>query len=296
MDATLRHEDTNDRDSKSSILALLLFMLFLSILIIPIFRYQIPPPGQEGVLVSFGEPDKGSGEDAPRVQKIDPNEQSTSAAVPEETQPEEPLEEEEKKSSSPASASSVLTTREAVEVVVPKTPKTNVQPTQSTSEIDLEAQRKLDEQRDQEAAARKAEEEKKKFEASKQQFSEFLSGSGKGQTNTAGNQGDPQGDPNADILTGITKGTGRIGGGLSNRGVLFEPEVKDESQKTGKIVMNVCVNGLGKVTEVVFTQRGSTSLDGELREKAKRAAERYTFTASEIEEQCGTITFDFKVE
>ena len=60
--------------------------------------------------------------------------------------------------------------------------------------------------------------------------------------------------------------------------------------------MKVCVNSDGKVIDSSFTQRGSTTVDGELRAKAERAANNYKFTASDIEEQCGTVTFDFKVE
>lgn len=296
MEATLEHKN-DQTQSKSSVLSLLLFLLLLVALVIPIFHYQIPPPAQEGVLVSFGEPDKGDGNDAPAVQNEDPKQKETQSAASEKVEKEEEEKQEEVKPVTAKAPTKVLTQKTEREVVVPKTTEKQTSNVSAPiPKVDLEAQKLLEEQKAKAAAAKAAAEKQEQFEKSKKQFGDFLSGSGKGNTNSAGNQGDPQGDPNSEILTGISKGTGRIGGGLSNRGVLYEPEVKDNSQKTGKIVMNVCVDSKGKVVEATFTQRGSTSVDGELRQKAERAANNYKFTASEIEEQCGTITFDFKVE
>ena len=306
MEATLEHTIDKEENSKrkSSILSVLLFLLLLVALVIPIFSYQIPPPELEGVLVSFGEPERGAGNDAPAVQNEDPKQKETEASSQAEAKEEEKKEQKKVDPATAKPAAKVLTNKVEKEVVVPKSVEekksTNVTP---SPKVDLEAQKRLEEQKAQAAAAalaaaeaKAAEEKQRQFEESKKQFGDFLSGSGKGTTNSSGNQGDPNGDPNSEILTGISTGTGRVGGGLSNRGILFEPEVKDESQKTGKIVMNVCVDTNGKVIESSFTQRGSTSVDGELREKAQLAAKKYKFSASEIEEQCGTITFDFKVE
>ncbi|MGB4849997.1 MAG: hypothetical protein WBP41_18875, partial [Saprospiraceae bacterium] len=57
----------------------------------------------------------------------------------------------------------------------------------------------------------------------------------------------------------------------------------------------VCVDKTGKVIKAVYTQKGSTNTDSELKEIARKAALQFKFTLSEIEEQCGTITVDFKV-
>jgi outer membrane biosynthesis protein TonB len=297
MEAIIQHQEENSR-RKSSILSLLLFLLLIVTLVIPIFSYQIPPPEQAGIVVSFGEPEKGSRQDAPDVQSEDPTQQTTEAnAAESESDVEE--EQEVKEIPTPAAPAPVeqkLKSKIEKEVIVPKSTEKVKNVSAVKPKIDLEAQKLLDQQKAAAAAAKAAAEKQEAFEKSKKQFGDLLSGSGKGNTNTSGNQGDPEGDPNADVLKGITKGSGRIAGGLANRGLLYEPEVKDNSQKRGKVVMKVCVNSAGKVIESSFTQSGSTTVDGELRAKAERAAQSYKFTASEIEEQCGTITFDFKVE
>lgn len=284
-------QDSADK-RKSSLLSLLLFFLLLIGLVIPIFSYQIPPPELEGVLISFGQPDVGSGNDRPDVQQEDPSQKTSSAAAA-------PTEQEEKKAAPPASAPAakkeVITSVIEKEVVQPKPTKSDQQLAEERRQQEAAEQARREEA--ERAAKAKAEAERQaKYEASKKQFGDFLSGAGKGNTNAVGNQGDPEGDPNAAILTGITTGSGRIGGGLANRGLEYEPEIKDNSQKAGKVVMKVCVDSNGKVREATFTQRGSTTVDGELREKAKRAAFRYKFSSSDVEEQCGTITFDFKLE
>lgn len=109
-------------------------------------------------------------------------------------------------------------------------------------------------------------------------------------------KGDPLGEPDASVLEGISKGRGRVGGGLDERGVLYEPEIVDSSQKSGKVVVRVCVDKGGKVLSAKFTQRGSTTTDSELVEIAESSARRYKFMPSEFEEQCGTISINFIVQ
>ena len=121
------------------------------------------------------------------------------------------------------------------------------------------------------------------------------SGKGKGNTGTSGNQGDPNGDPNSDILEGISTGSGKIGGGLGSRGVLSAPDVSDNTQKSGRVVVRVCVDSSGKVISADFTQKGSTTSDSQLRATAIRNAKKYKFAKGSIDKQCGTITYDFKL-
>jgi outer membrane biosynthesis protein TonB len=284
--------------NKSRVISSLLFLLFLLLLVIPIFSYQIPPPEQEGVLVSFGMPNKGQGNDRPKVQNEDPDQNETKEAQEKKVEEKKQPVKTEKKAAPPKKKepTKIVTDKKEKEVVIQKKQVTKPDPKPPEPKIDLEAERIAREKAAQEAAAKAEAEKQAKYESAKKQFGDFLSGSGKGKTGTPGNQGDPGGDPDASKLTGISKGSGRVGGGLSNRGLEFEPEVKDNTQKTGKIVMNVCVDRTGKVISAEFTQRGSTNLDGELRKKAERACYKYKFSQAEIEEQCGTITFDFRVE
>ena len=123
------------------------------------------------------------------------------------------------------------------------------------------------------------------------------SGPGKGKTGTSGNQGDPNGDPNSDILEGVSAGAGSsVGGGLSGRGILNKPAIKDDFNKPGKVVMKVCVDASGKVVSASFTQRGSTTTDSQLVRIARKNALAYKFSRGSVDKQCGTITYTFKVK
>lgn len=113
--------------------------------------------------------------------------------------------------------------------------------------------------------------------------------------NSDANQGDPLGSPGADALRGISKGEGKVGGGLEGRGVKYKPEIIEHSQKSGKVVVHVCVDSKGKVISAKFTQKGSTTTDADLVETAEFAATRYVFAPGEFEKECGTISIQFIV-
>ena len=99
--------------------------------------------------------------------------------------------------------------------------------------------------------------------------------------------------------TGGGDGTGTgasIGGGLGGRAVVSRGRINDTSQKSGKVVIEVCVNSSGSVVSADYTQRGSTTSDSELKSKAIQAARGYRFAASSADQQCGTITFNFQLK
>lgn len=157
-----------------------------------------------------------------------------------------------------------------------------------------EAERKAAE----EAKRKAAEEEAKKkaeYEAKKSKFGSLLSG-GSGNNDSNGNQGDPDGDPNSKALENLATGSGLIGEGLSDRAVEYKPEITDNSQKTGKIVVDICINAAGKVISSKYTQRGSTSADKELIEVSEKGVLKYRFSASSVEKQCGSVIIDFKLK
>lgn len=148
-------------------------------------------------------------------------------------------------------------------------------------------------------AKAKAEAEKKKYEDAKNKFGSLFGGGdgdGKGKTGNSGNQGDPGGDPNSSNLEGISTGSGRVGGGLGNRGIVASPGVTDDSQKTGRVVIRVCVDSEGTVTSARFTQKGSTTADPNLQAVAIKNAKAWKFSKGDVDEQCGTITYDFKLQ
>ena len=126
----------------------------------------------------------------------------------------------------------------------------------------------------------------------------FGGGSGRGETGTAGNQGVENGDPNADRLKGVSTGDGRVSGGLGGRGVESSPVVRENSQRPGRVVVDVCVGPAGNILSAEYTQAGSTTTDPNLLSAAQRNARQWKFKAdpNAPERQCGKITYDFKVQ
>ena len=97
------------------------------------------------------------------------------------------------------------------------------------------------------------------------------------------------------MLKGISTGAGVVGGGLSGRGGKG-PGITDNSNKTGVVVIYVCIDANGKITQSSFTQKGSTSSDPQLVKLARENAKKWKFNSGFSDETCGTITYDFKVK
>lgn len=176
-----------------------------------------------------------------------------------------------------------------------------------------EAQRQADLERQQrQAEADRQRREQEERDQKKGKFGSNFgkpgsSGSGQGNTGRPGNQGTPDGTgsnpfgktPGDGGGSGGGSGTGvgeSIGGGLGGRPVIGRPRMVDNTQKTGKVTVRVCVNADGSVTSASYTQMGSTTTDSELRNKAVSWAQQYRFSPGNAAEQCGTITFDFRVK
>lgn len=271
LDSALNPQEQTSQ-GKGWIVSLITHILVIIALFLPMIVNKTPPPEEEGLLVNLGLQDEGQGDETPK-------------GTDHEVAP-KPEERQEKKQ---------------VEQITPATPakqvsQKSITSTQESTVVTKEAVARKAAQAD---AQRKAAEEASRQEAynkTKKSYGDLLGGSGKGNTGKPGSQGEPNGDPNSNILEGISKGSGRVGGGLGNRGVLHEPQISDRSQKTGRIVISVCVDKNGKVIKADYTQKGSTTTDSELKEIARKAALQFKFTLSEIEEQCGTITVDFKIK
>ncbi|MEP6647245.1 MAG: cell envelope integrity protein TolA [Saprospiraceae bacterium] len=256
---------------KGWIMSLVLHIILFGLLCLPMIVSHVPPPLEEGLTVSLGLQNEGQGDQAPSAQAEQPKPEN-------QKQPDDPKQE--------------MTARTPEKQVNTKVITSSEQDAVRVREAEAKKQAKAE-------ANRQAAEEAKKqedYNKTKKSYGDLLGGSGKGNTGKPGSQGDPNGDPNATNLEGITKGSGRVGGGLGKRGVLNEPQINDKSQKTGLVVINVCVDKTGKVIKADYTQKGSTTTDSELKEIARKAALQFKFTVSEIEEQCGTITVDFKVK
>jgi len=253
----------------SLIISLLLHViLFAVILLWPSLRYDFPPPGKEGILVIFG--------DSP--ESADDELDTDSSSKNQENQKENTKNERK----------------------VEKKPEKQKKPDQdkkSKIEKDLEEDNDktiLDSKKKDNKELTKEIVTEKTIKDAKSEFSKLFNTRGT-KSKKNGKQGDPLGSRDAKMLEGITRGKGEVGEGLDSRGVLFEPSFDDSSQKSGRVVVKVCINEKGNVISSKYTQRGSTTTDWELIAIAEKNAKKYRFTPSNIKEQCGTIIVDFIV-
>ncbi len=290
------------------------FLLALILLMIwPFMTYMDPPPGQEGIMVNLGIPDVGQGDEnmpeqdaAPPAAVEEQEEEEVTPPQEEEQEEQEEVPEEPKKPEPEVDPRKEIIENERAEALALKKKK--------------EAEKRAeDRKKAQEAAAERAKKEKAAEEAriakakadaeAKRQAdakarAEALakslgggSGGGKGNTGKPGNQGDPNGNPDSDILTGISTGSGRVGGGLSNRGATSSPRASSPcNNKSGTVVVKICVDADGRVTDADYTQSQSTTTDKCLRDVAIRNAKRWKFSTGNVDKQCGTIAYNFKVQ
>ncbi len=272
LDTTIQSQEQTSQ-GKGWIVSLVVHIMVILAFLLPMIAIKNPPPEQEGLLVNLGLPDEGEGQETPKGTESKP--QPAAAAETKEVKPAPP--------------------------VNARTPTREVKSQKMTSAVDSpvsskEASAKKAAEADAQREAAEQARQQEAYNKTKKSYGDLLGTGGKGNTGKPGSQGDPNGDPNASNLTGISTGSGRVGGGLGNRGVLHEPQINDRSQKTGRVVISVCVDKNGKVLKAEYTQKGSTTTDSELKEIARKAALQFTFTQSDIEEQCGTITVDFKIK
>jgi len=136
--------------------------------------------------------------------------------------------------------------------------------------------------------------------------SQANSSTSEGTGTVAGDQGKPNGDVHGTDYTGNPgfggPGKGGSGGtpqlGMSGRKIIFYPPIIDNSQKFGRVVVNIKVDKQGNVVFAKATQKGSTTTDSYLYGLAEQAAMKTKVNedADAAEEQFGTITYTFKPE
>ena len=158
---------------------------------------------------------------------------------------------------------------------------------------------KLKAKQEAEAAARlKAQQEAEaaeaaKLKASKDKFGSLFGASGG--SSTAEESTDIGGSDSGE-LDAISTGSGGSGAGLNSRGITYKPTFADNSDREGRVVVQICVDGSGKVISTEFVQSGSTTTDKILIDKALEGAKKYKFEVnSAVNKQCGEITIDFEV-
>ena len=121
---------------------------------------------------------------------------------------------------------------------------------------------------------------------------------GQGETGGEGNQGKETGSINSNIQgDGHGLGDKGISYSLAGRSSVYMPKIEDDSQKEGKVVVDIRVNSNGDVIWANAGVRGSTTQDQYLVKKAKEAAMKVRFnTKPNSPDQVGTITISFVLE
>ncbi|MFK7807669.1 MAG: hypothetical protein AB8F74_07730 [Saprospiraceae bacterium] len=306
MDTTLHQEEENKK--KGLVASIVLHAVLVILCILPLLTFPTPPPGQAGVLVSFGEPDVGQGEEEPgpaQIAEVIPEEVEEPQAEEEldEREVEEPKEEpnEPKKKKNKKLNTDDNSKEIALKKKKEKEKRIKDAAEKKKQDAAREAKRKADAE-----AKRKADAEAKKkaeFDKKKNSISDLFnnndgqgSGSGsQGTSGTSGNAGNPDGDPNSSILDGIGKGNGAVSG-FGNRGFQRPGNISGNFQEVGTVNVKVCVDGNGKVLSATPKLSGSTTQSTKLQKLAIANAKKYKFDKSDADTQCGTITYRFQLQ
>ena len=267
---------------KAMLLSFLFHVATIILLMLPLLKYPDPPPGQDGILIALGNPDEGTG-------PIEPG------------GPEEPTPVEQKEEPKPEP--------KPKEEVKPKEKVKSTEPLVSDQELEINRKKAIEKKEKEERDLKEKQETaeririaKEREEANKreeQEAAELIKNIKKGSGGTSGKSGkggQVNGDENGKVEEGISTGTGMVGGGLGGRGVVSSPALKDDSNNRGSVVVAICLDKDGNVTEAKFQLQGSTITSGELRDLAVSNARQWRFKPGNEERQCGIITYSFKVQ
>ena len=72
--------------------------------------------------------------------------------------------------------------------------------------------------------------------------------------------------------------------------------IQDDTGKQGTIVLNICIDQDGKVTSAEHSPKGSSTPDEYLLKLAIENVQKWEFSKGEAEEECGTMTFNFRLQ
>lgn len=305
------------------VVSTVIHILVIVLLFLNIFTYPDPPPGQEGVLVSLGQPEVGMNdtkadaaaepESAEEVEE-EPVEETITEPVEEEVEEEQPVVEEPKvepkKEDTKAADDKKIKEDKASKELALQREKEKKKREQAAAEAkkkaDAEARAKQEAARKaklaeearkkaaQEKADREAAEAKRAADAKKKaegMFNTGGSGSGTGSGGIPGNQGQTDGDPDGSALDGL--GVGTVGGNLRGRGG-NGPSFDPAAQVSGRITIKVCVDGSGQVTSAKRTLSNTTITNSTVLRQAEKAALKWRFKAGD--EACGTVTYVIKLK
>lgn len=85
-----------------------------------------------------------------------------------------------------------------------------------------------------------------------------------------------------------------VADGLGDRPLESKPNIFMLSDQDGVVVIDLCVDERGRVTEAVFNRNLSTIYRSSLTSLALRKAKEFVFEYKNIDEQCGRLTYHIK--
>jgi len=306
MASTIQIKKKRKKEKEDSLVLSILFHLFLLLLIlIPLMGSVVDkkpkPPQFQGIQVMLGTP----------LAEVKTSAKSSSASAPAKPTPtkSEAKPKAAKKAAAPAKPKKSAPAKQEKVVsktVTEKAPITAVKE-KVVNKVDSKAkheQQEAEAKAAKEAAQKAAEEAKRKAaeeaakkaaakQAAKSKFNNIMNSSEAEEGEAS--KGNPLGHPDASALEGLSKGKGSAGDGLGNRSLLHAPEISDNTQKQGRVIINICVSSSGKVTSAEYTQKGSTTTDSHLIDLAIKSAKKYRFSESAADEQCGEVIIDFRL-
>lgn len=308
------------RKHRKGIIGSLIFHIaILVFLIIFGFFTPLPLPGEEGILVNFGNSETGFGSEEPAARQIEPEPtrtQPTEEVVPSTTPPPPPAStqrarEEVMTQDYEQTAAIEEANRKKAEEDRKRQQELDEQRRRQQAETERRRQEEIERQRIEAEARRKQEEEARRVAEINSRTRDAFgktntgasTGSGTGQSQGAtypgGNQGVPTGDPNSSTYGQGGSGSGTQGSGisysLSGRTATSTPKPNYPGREEGTVVVTISVDKNGNVTQANPGARGSTTMNPQLLEAARKAAllAKFNVDPNAATLQTGTITYRF---
>lgn len=271
--------------SRSMILSVAVHAGLFLVLLFTMLKTQIPPfpetGGSGGVIVNIGTVDEASGDVQPMAEVI--SKDPVIDRMPPATTPEEDI-----------------ATQDLEEVNIPPVKKVDVKKDVKPTKTDVKT-------------TSKPAEPVKTVNPSAIYQGKTTTSKSQGTGSGTGDQGVKEGDPFSKYTGKNGNGTGEGGGegtgkgtgtgkgisfSLSGRKLIRTPQITDQSQETGKVVVDITVDKDGNVETAIPGGRGSTTTSAYLFRLAKDAAKKAKFNPSPegADIQKGTISFVFLVQ
>ena len=274
-------------------------VIVLIMLILFGFFTPLPLPGEEGILVSFGNSNNGLGTITSPVQN--------NRELTQQVQREERVVTPPPQTVTPPPATQrqepVVTQNQEQTAAIDAAERARREEADRQQQAERERQRQAELERQRIAEAERLEQQKINEINSIAQNAFNNSGAGgtgtsQGVTFPGGNQGSTTGDPNAGNLGQGGSGSGNQGTGVSfslaGRSALSLPKPDYPGNVDGVVVVRITVDKNGNVTAAESGVTGTTIMNSQLLTTARQAALKAKFNADEnATVQSGTITYRF---